>query len=615
MNKIGKEVEQWIRDVVKGKIVVSRFVRLACKRQQKDIKRSKKRSFPWKFDAARAIECIEFFPAFLKHSKGEFAGKPFELSIDQKFIVWCLFGWRNKKTKFRRFLRAFLTVARKWGKSTFCAGLAILLLFFDSPIEPDAEGYVAATKEKQASIVHKQAVQMVQANEALASRAKWFRNRDRYSALVLDAPPYNGSVFTPVGSDSEKSDGFNPHFVVKDELHAWQAHHKGLKERLETGGGARRQPLDLTISTNGDDQSTFFIQEDNAATSILEAVERDEFIADRVFAYIARLDEERPCNCGGEGCEVCVDGSCGCNDAECVRCRPGTIAADDPFDESNWPKANPNIGISPSWEFMREQAARAKREPDFKNSFLRFHCNVQVSSKVKLINPVIWSNNRRDDIDWSRAVALCGALDIGLRDDLASFGVAGRFEESNRVYFAFKCRSYICEHAKRKLFDEPWVSWIDKNWLIRTEGNTTDFQVFRSDLLGMADELGCSQWRYDPAHATQLGTELANDYGKLAVEFPQNFNRYNEPLRELIKQINDGNVYHNGDPVLAWAVNNAIGKKNSNLQMMPDKEKSKDKIDPFVCLVMAFSGVMPGLNVEPPPQVSTWYETNELEIG
>lgn len=588
---------EWIQAVLNGEVVASRWVQLACLRHLKDLERQENDpDFCWVFREDLAQTAIDFFPTFLKHTKGEFSQQPFELSDDQKFIIWVVFGWRHPEKETRRFVRSFITAARKWGKTSFVAGVAVLLLYFDYPFEADAEGYVAATKEQQASICHKQAAKFIENNPHLLKHARLFRNRDRYQSIILEGPPFLGSTFVPVGSDSNTSDGWNPHFVIKDELHAWKDHHKGLKDRLETGGGARRQPLDMTVSTNGDENSRFFIAEDNAATSMLEAVERDEFIADRLFAYVARIDEQRPCSCG----------------SGCVNCHEGMIPADDPFDEECWPKANPNIGITPSWEFMREQAARAQREPDWKSNFLRFHCNIQVESKVQLINTVAWAENITRHVDWSKAEQVCGAFDFGWRDDLSAFGAVGRFREGDRIYYVGEVHSFVCENGKRNLNDEPWGGWIADGWLTRTEGNTTDFAVFKRDLLEFASNIGCKNWRFDAYSARQFGTELVNDHGLNAAEFKQTVHSYHEPLIDFIAQVNAGNMLHLGDPLLAWCVGNAVGRKNHDGKMMPDRLKSKDKIDPFVVLVMAFSGARP-VSAEN-PKVSDYYETNTLEI-
>ena len=562
---------------------------MACERHRIDLDRIGDDEFPYVFNPQQAQIAIDFFPAMLTHNTGEWAGRPFELSPSQKFIVWSMFGWLDAEG-YRRFRRVFITVARKWGKSTFCSGLSILFLYGDWPVEVNSQVYVAATKQEQAAIVHREAVLMILKNKLLKKQAKISKWGSHYKSVLLPFPPYNGSVFKPLVSDSSTSDGFNPAVVIKDEWHAWKPQHKGLKDRIETAGGSRRQPIDITISTEGDEQSTFYIQDLDTSVAMLEAAcDRGEHINDRLFAFVAKMDEERP---GPDG---------------------EMIAADDPFEEENWYKANPDLGVTPKLEYIREQAERAKQEPHFLNSFLRFHCNVRVSSKVKLINPAAWSACYNRDIPWEQAEAICGAFDLGWRDDLASVGVAARFNIDGEVKYGFMCKNFACENPARKLADEPWRTWQRLGYLIVTNGNTTDLTEIEDWILRLSDEKSVHQWRFDPKNALQIGQNLTNRYGKLAVEFPQHHNRYNEPLRELMKQIVDGNMWHDGDQVLAWAVDNAVGKKNGGGQIMPDKERSKDKIDPFVAMVMAFSGVMAGL--DEPVHRGDYYETNALEIG
>ena len=138
-----------------------RLQQLAVKRHLADLKSAAKRGFF--FSEGHAVEAIEFIQSCCRHSKGQqFASKPVILTPSQKFIVWCLFGWRRSSDELRRFKKAYLSMARKWGKSTFAACIAILLAVFDNPLEPGAEVYSTATKEAQAAIVHGEAKRMVE---------------------------------------------------------------------------------------------------------------------------------------------------------------------------------------------------------------------------------------------------------------------------------------------------------------------------------------------------------------------------------------------------------------------------------------------------------------------
>ena len=245
-----RRVEDWCDSVLNGSIVVSHWIRLAVRRYRRDIGKHR-------FRQDIANEACEFFPRYLRHTKGQFAGQPFELTDLQRFIVWNLFGFRDRHVERRRYQRVMMTVSRKFGKTTLAAGIVLYLLYMDG--EPESECYVAAVTEQQASICHTQGVRFVQNNEELSQFAEVYKAGPRFRALVLDKGPYKGNIFRCVASDSSNLDGLNPACFVVDELHAWSVNkHSGLRERLQTGGGARLQPVEFIISTNGDEDSTFY---------------------------------------------------------------------------------------------------------------------------------------------------------------------------------------------------------------------------------------------------------------------------------------------------------------------------------------------------------------------
>ena len=395
-------VEQYIDGVLDGSIVVGRRVRQCVDRHLYDLKNAGKRGHC--FDAKIASAAIEWFPIALSHVEGQWAGQPVELTMNQAFIVWCIMGWRRSDGT-RRFRHVTICCARKWGKSTVAAGLAMLLLTFDDPIEPGAQVYCAATKEDQAKIVHRLAQKMAEASPVLSSDVNVLAK-----SITTKPNSYQpNSFFKPLGSDSRTADGFNLHVAVVDEIHEWGAKHEGLWDKLNTASGSRRQPLIVTITTEGDDKSRLWISVESLCVKTLDGYDMDEPPGDNRFVFLARLDEARACSCGGlESCPHC-DGT-------------GEIPADDIFDESNWVKANPNYPITPKRDFMREQASDAKHNPKAMHAFMRYHCNLRVSSLNKTIDDTLWANCRGEFADWRDADAICGAWDMGGQDDFAALG-------------------------------------------------------------------------------------------------------------------------------------------------------------------------------------------------
>src|SRR5690554_4565746 len=230
----------YAQQVLAGELPAGRLVRLACERHLRDLETGHQRGL-W-FDNEAAERAIAFF-GFLRHSKGEWAGRAFELSPWQAFVVGSVFGWKREDGT-RRFRTAYNEVPRKNGKSTLSAGIGLYLAFFDD--EPGAEVYAAATKRDQAKIVWSEGKRMVQNTPALRARIKAFVNN-----LHIEA---TASKFEPLGADADSMDGLNIHGAIVDEVHAHKS--RAMIDVLDTATGARRQPLIWYITTAGYDRES-----------------------------------------------------------------------------------------------------------------------------------------------------------------------------------------------------------------------------------------------------------------------------------------------------------------------------------------------------------------------
>lgn len=547
-------VAKYIAGVLDGSIVVGRLVRLAVERHVADLKNAGERGYY--FDEQIAEAAIRFFPAVCQHSIGEWASKPFVLEPWQQFIVWCLMGWRRTSDNMRRFRKAFLSMARKNGKSTFCAALLLLLLVFDFPREPGGQIYVAATKEEQARIVFDEAKRMVETSPALRSRLTVYLKR-----LVYESA---GAFACPIGSDSKVADGYNPSAVFRDELHAWAAQHRGLHEKLGTGGASRRQPLEVTITTAGDEQSEIWAEELEHATKTVEVATTGQVVSDSLFSFIACLDPE-----------------------------------DDPLDEACWPKANPNLDVSVKREYLRDQANEARQKPTALSAFIRYHGNRRVTSTVRAIPAELWAGNAGTLSDWSKATAVCGGIDLGWRDDFACVAAVARFDDQSPSgtidRYEARLWTYCCRDSKRPLWQEPFSHWQRAGLLTVTEGNTTDIATLRRDVVDISAKHGCRTWAIDPNNARQLGQELQDEHGLAVFEFVQSCRTYNEPTRKLLDLLASGGgtrFRHDGNAVLAWMAGNLSTYENARKEMMPSKRASTEKIDGVVATIMALERAM-----------------------
>lgn len=555
------DVQAYIDGVLSGDIRVGKLVRLCVQRHVKDLEEAHGRG--WKFDRDIATRAVTFFPLCCRHSIGEWDGEPFELSPWQKFVVWVLFGWRSIQTGLRRFRKAYMSVGRKNGKTTLVAGLGLLLMFFDEPFEAGCEIYCIATKEDQAKILHREAVRMVKASKALSSRVTC---RRAPASIVWES---KNSFFRPLGSDSDGMDGLNPHGVLMDELHAWRKQHRPLKEKMESGSGARRQPLEVIITTAGDDDSQLWLEEDDFAVKVLESVISGNVIDDTTFAYICRIDE-----------------------------------GDDPFNEDVWPKANPNYDVSVKPEYLRIQANEAKHKPTETNKFLRYHCNVKVGSTERAISAEMWAMGNAPLITTAGAQGF-GGIDLGRSDDWCAIG--GCFpvmrekplsdDDDGVECWEIRAKAWTCRDGEFPVTAEPYRTWIAQGLLECSSGNQVDFAEVKQEIRNWANLYNITNWAYDPNFATAPAQDLQEDIGLELYKFYQSARFYNEPVRRFLSELKAGRIRHGNEPVLGWQAGNLTIRRNSKDEWMPEKGQKLHKIDGMIAVLMAFSGCIVQENI------------------
>jgi phage terminase large subunit-like protein len=539
-------VEEYIAGVLDGSVVAGKLVRYAVQRHVNDLKGAKERGYY--FDEAVATRACRFFPECLVHSIGEWDGQPFHLSPWQMFVVWCVFGWRETITGFRRFRKLYASVARKNGKTTLIAGMALLLMFADEPFEPAAELYVAATKEDQAKIMHREAVRMVQGSKALAKRATVRKVPASIQWTAKD------SFFKPIGGDSNSTDGLNPHAVLEDELHAWGERHRGLKEKLATGGGARRQPLEIMITTAGDDRSQIWREEDDYAAKVVESVISGNDNNDKWFVFIARLDD-----------------------------------GDDVWDEANWPKANPNYAISVKPQYIRDAADTAKAKPSETNQFIRYHTNRQVASSQREISPELWATGSRP-LTVQAGASCHGGVDLARSDDWAAVSLCFPiYEDGQVVRWEVKSTAWTCRHGLFDISREPIRGYIHDGLLRVCDGNQIDFSEIEREIVKLSKEYDVKTWAFDPNRGKELMQRLQQEHGIQPFEFTQAARFYNEPCVRLLAELKAGNFIHGNDPVLGWQAGNLYFHRDTEGLVKPDKSQRANKIDGMVATLMSFS--------------------------
>jgi phage terminase large subunit-like protein len=542
-----KAVDKYVKDVLSGRIVSCVSHRAAVQRYVDDLERQNSPEFPYYFSLDVASAHCDFFPEVLKHSIGKSSGMPFTLEPWQLFGIWNIFGWKRCEDRTRRFRRVFWTMARKNGKSTLGSGIALdggmadVNPFTGRP-EDVAEIVLCATKKEQAQkVMYAEIERMRSQSDHVKALSTPINKQITFS--------HNKGYIHCIGSD-KPFDGLNPHMVLMDEKHAWREHHRKFYDTMMTGSGNRSQPLIIDFTTAGDDTSQLWQEDYDYATGVV----RGEFVDESYFSYIFELDEN-----------------------------------DDALDESLWPKANPNIGVSIGLESLREAAAKAKTSPVELNRFTRYHCNRKVSAYERFILPADWDDMADTLSSWRHADAITAGIDLGGRDDLASFGVIARFpvdeDEEGKTIWRYEgfTKSFIVDETKRDLKKQPWAGWIATGELTVVRYVVASL---RDEFLRVAEEIGIRAVAYDPYNAAQLGDELSQA-GLDVIKMPQNCFQFHEPMQELTAAIRENRFTPDKtDNILRWCALNMMTTSNAQGKMMPDKRNSSEKIDAAVALLM-----------------------------
>lgn len=531
--------EQYVDEVLTGRIPVCRWIKLACQRHRDDLQRAEGEAFPYRFDekkAGKAAKFIELMP----HVKGKWARaveNTLRLEGWQCFFVCSVFGWVRKDTGKRRFSKAELYVSRKNAKSTMAAAIGNYMLCADD--EPGAEIYAGASTEAQAWKVFEPARGMAKRKPELLAHYKITVNA---ASLVRE----DGSIFQTM--PGKPGDGASPHLAIIDEYHEHDTSEQF--DAMETGMGAREQPLLLVISTAGYDVSGPCYNEWDACRAMLEGTIPN----DTLFALIYTID-----------------------------------SPEEWTTEDGLRKANPNFGISVSKDYLQQLQHQAKHDLRKENAFKVKHCNTWVNARESYIDLDAWAAGNRDikleDYRGQRAML---ALDLASREDIAALEIVLPQANGDIVRFG---KYYLPRTTVDKPRNQHYQLWEKAGWLSVTEGSIIDFERIHDDILELHQLFEIDEVVYDPYQATML-VSMLHKSNLLCVEYPNVVRNMSEPMKELDARIKAHTLLHCADPVMTWQMSNLVAKLDAKDNVFPRKDKPEKKIDSAVALIMALGRLM-----------------------
>ena len=497
--------------------------------------------------AKRAVDLINR----LTHTKGPFAGQPFNLRLWQRRIMYRLFTTRPDGR--RQYRTCLLMLPRKNGKTELAAALAIYCLLFDG--EYGGEVYSAAADREQASLVFNAAALMLRQAPELLEVVEIIDSQKRIVHRT------SGSFYRAISAEAYSKHGFNASAVIYDELHA--APNRELWDVLATSQGARAQPILMAITTAGYDRHSILWELYAHAKKVDETPTLDPTFLPILYEAPAEADWTSP---------------------------------------AVWKAANPALGDFRSLEEMQVMCARAQEIPAQENTFRRLYLNQWTEQAARWLSLAAWDACRVPIERASLAGRRCFVgMDLSTTTDLTA--LVAVFPEDQGQGFEVLAQFFVPEERIRERSRRdhvPYDEWARQGVLTATPGAVVDYEIIRGVLKSWAAEFSLQMIAFDPWNATDLVSRLQQQDGLPCVPMRQGFASLSAPTKSLEQAILGRRLRQDGHPVLRWNVSNVSVESDATGNLKPSKTVSTERIDGVVALIMAVD-LMDRLARVPPP--------------
>lgn len=516
-----------------------------------------------RYDHEAAQTVVDFFAECLTHIEGAKSGQAFVLEPWQEAVIRNLFGWKRPDGT-RRYREVFLYVPRKNGKTPFAAGILNYVLFCDG--EPGAQIYGAAADTDQAAVLFRHAKGMVK-NEPLLEEQARIYDANRSIVLLADF----ASSYRVLSAEADTKHGGNSHLVLIDELHAQP--NRNLVDVLQTSLASknRRQPMIIYVTTADTDRPSICNEKLDFACKVRDGIVEEPSLLPVIYE---------------------------------------TLKDEDWKSEAVWEKANPNLDISVSREYLRSECKKAIEIPAYENTFKRLHLNMKTEQAERIIVMDQWDKAKREVTEQEfLGQAFYGALDIGATSDFTAWiklfphkdeeqveveefdhrgDVTGKRVLVRRSYTLLSM-FWLPSHPVRRdtRMQEQIDTWSRQGFIRRTEGNVVDYDRVVSDIKADAQRFSLMRLGLDRGfQGGSTATDLMGIFGDKVFNFAQGILSMNAPFRELLELLAVGRIHHDGNPVLRWMASNVAAERKGGL-IKPSKDKSAEKIDGITAAVMA----------------------------
>ncbi len=527
--KVKKRVNpiiEYNEKIQSGEIIACKKIKILFKHLATEIQNPKSKYY---YDEKRANHALTFIEKFCKHSKGKWGGKPVILELWQKAFICALFGILKKTTGKRRFKEAMLFIGRKNGKSLIASAISLYMMIADG--EAGAECYAVATKRDQAKIIWQEAVSMVKKSPFLLSVIKCRTNELKCDTFE--------STFKPLSSESNTLDGLNTHYAGMDEVHAWKD--KNLYDVIIDSTSAREEAIVLSLSTMGFVREGIFDILYDTASRCLMSIEDGNQFNESILPVVYELDKREEYS-----------------------------------NPDMWIKANPNLGVSKSFDYMQNAYNKVLDDPRRLSNFLTKDCNIKETIAEAFFSFDEINNEEIFVLQEIKPPYFIGGFDLSETTDLTS--ACALFELPDRPNTLFIESMYWLPFdllEKRVREDHiPYDVWYNQGLLRLSNGNNIDPKDVEDWFVDLVvkykfypNHIGYDRWC-----AREIVNNMKTKFGAPCMyEVKQYAKVLSNPLKMLANDFRSKKIVYNNNPITKWCLTNLAVKTDINGNIQPIK--------------------------------------------
>lgn len=528
-----KAARDYCEGVLDGSIVCNENIKLAVERHERDLQRD---DLEWREYEVEKV--YKFFSYLYVDKEVQFVLQPF-----QAFIILALFGLYFKDTGVRKYLYAFLFIARKNGKTTFASALQLYFMLGDGVTFPQSI-LVAGSQTQAIDTSFRALKEMIKCSPALSTRLEAMQSN---RIIFKDRSRYGLCKTVPALED--RLEGLNPTSCILDEIHTYKDGQKFnvIKNAL----GTKKNPMLFLISTGGYGRESFCTQLVETGRKVLRGMLQD----DRFFYMLYELEE-----------------------------------GDDYENQSNWIKANPGLGTILDYKTLSDDFNTSKNNPLLLDDFQTKRLNMFLDENSDWIPthallPVFGTFNEETVKDLPCYVG----VDLSATRDLTS--IVCLFDGGDKFY----AKSYFFfvkgENNSLRKGGINIPQWIKEGYIIECTTPTIDYTLVLQTIFNISNRYKVNRLCYDPWHFDRLLNE-AKEHGIFCRPIVPGVKSFDPAVRFLEGLIYEKtiNIYNNR--CMLWNFRNTVIKRDQNGNIRPSKNESADAIDGVISLLNAVCGYL-----------------------